>query len=101
MGLTAIGASSVFGILYPGVPDGRRFGFLMFRTFVAAGFALLANDQFEGALGILRPLAPGHPDSIDVRFLVGLAAIGASSQAESEEKKTPFWMRPSLHCGQF
>ena len=89
----------------------------MFRTFVAAAFALLAvpafaqsdsqshlssdpqvvharallaDDQFEEALGILRPLAPGHPDSIDVRFLVALAAIGASSQAESEEEKNAF-----------
>ena len=40
--------------------------------------ALVKGGRFHEALAILRPLAPGHPDQTDVRFLIGLAAIGAS-----------------------
>jgi len=43
--------------------------------------ALVQNGDFEQALTILRPLAPGHPDQTDVRVLVGLAAMAASERA--------------------
>lgn len=48
---------------------------------------LVESGQFTEALLALRPMVPDHPDQIDVRFLVGLAALGASQRpgaADSE-----------------
>ena len=51
------------------------------RTLVQAG-------RFEGALGILRPLARGRTGNTNASFLIGLAAIGASQQrGVSEERR--------------
>ena len=52
---------------------------------VKSARALVKGGQFHQALTILRPLAPDHPDQTDVRFLIGLAAIGASRQPGIEE----------------
>lgn len=50
--------------------------------------SLIENRRFDQALSILRPLLPGHPHQTDVRFLIGLAAIGAAGQAISRAHKT-------------
>lgn len=50
--------------------------------------SLVEGGRFDEALSVLRPLAPDHPDRTDVRFLIGLAAIGASGRTAREERKT-------------
>ena len=47
--------------------------------------ALVESGRFSEALAVLRPLAPDHPDRTDVLFLLGLAAIEASLQADTGE----------------
>lgn len=49
--------------------------------------ALIEGDRFTKALSILRPLAPGHPDRVDVLFLVGLAALGAAQLPETPKSE--------------
>ena len=51
---------------------------------------LIQRGQFDEALAVLRPLAPGHPDTTDVFFLIGLAAIKASGRVgeTKEEDRT-------------
>ncbi len=46
---------------------------------------LVEQGRYAEALDTLRPLAPDHPDQTDVRFLLGLGAIGAAVQAGTEE----------------
>ena len=48
---------------------------------------LLQNGRFNEALLILRPLAPKHPDFIDVHFLIGLAALRHSQLPSVAEEK--------------
>ena len=49
--------------------------------------ALVERERFAEALAILRPLVPDHPDQIDVRFLLGLAASrGSQERPELEEQ---------------
>ena len=45
--------------------------------------ALIEGDRYGKALSILRPLANGHPDQVDVLFLTGLAAMGAAQHPET------------------
>ena len=47
--------------------------------------ALVESGRFSEALAVLRPLAPDHPDRTDILFLLGLAAIEASRQADTGE----------------
>lgn len=47
---------------------------------------LVETGRFGEALSILRPLAPNHADRIDVLFLIGLAALGASRLAGTPEQ---------------
>ena len=62
---------------------------------------LFSDGRFDEAVDILRPLAPEHPDSIDVHFSVGLVAMGASGEADTEDERPSCWMSRSLHCGLF
>ena len=48
--------------------------------------ALVERQRFAEALQILRPLVPDHPDPIDVRFLLGLAASRGSQTSGVEEE---------------
>ena len=52
---------------------------------VESARTLVKSGRFHQALTVLRPLVPDHPDQTDVRFLIGLAAIGASRQAGTGE----------------
>jgi len=48
--------------------------------------ALIEHREPLKALKILRPLAPqNRPDSIEIRFLLGLAAIGEAGRMETDE----------------
>ena len=44
------------------------------------------RDRFAEALAILRPLVRDHPDPIDVRFLLGLAASRGSQESVVEDE---------------
>ena len=58
--------------------------------------ALIESGRFSEALAVLRPLAPDHPDRTDVLFLLGLAAIEASRQADTGKRNEPLCStRPS------
>ena len=48
---------------------------------------LVKRGRFDAALDMLRPLAPAHPDRIDIFFLVGLAAIEASRLRDEEAER--------------
>ena len=48
--------------------------------------ALVERERFAEALAILRPLVQDHPDPIDVRFLLGLAASRGSQTSGVEEE---------------
>ena len=47
---------------------------------VAGARALLELERFDEALYVLRNLPADHPDRTDIRFLIGLAAIGAAER---------------------
>ncbi|MGI9306054.1 MAG: surface lipoprotein assembly modifier [Gammaproteobacteria bacterium] len=48
---------------------------------------LIESARYRDALLILRPLAkPGRPDITDIRFLTGLAAMGAAASSPPEQK---------------
>ena len=49
--------------------------------------ALVERGRFDAALVVLRPLAPDHPDQTDVRFLIGLAAIGAATRPDTDDEQ--------------
>lgn len=49
--------------------------------------SLVESGRFGEALAILRPLAPRHPDRTDVRFLIGLAAIGAAERTPPGDRR--------------
>ena len=49
--------------------------------------ALIESGKPREALGLLRPIAPDHPDSTDVRFLVAIAAIAACADAPTETER--------------
>ena len=53
---------------------------------VNAARVLVERERFAEALAILRPLVPDHPDPIDVRFLLGLAASRGSQTSGLEEE---------------
>ena len=51
--------------------------------------ALLDTGRHQAALDILRPLAnPGRADITDIRFLIGLAGMGAAKQRTDPQHKT-------------
>lgn len=51
--------------------------------------ALVERGRFDEALVVLRPLASDHPDQTDVRFLIGLAGIGAATRPDiNDEQRT-------------
>lgn len=50
--------------------------------------ALVENKHFSEALNVLRSLPADHPDSIDILFLTGLAAMRLSAQMETEAERT-------------
>ena len=77
-----------FLLAVPAFADTDRRSHLSSDPQVNHARALFSDGRFDEALDILRPLAPGHPDSIDVHFLVGLAAMGASGEVDTEEEKT-------------
>ena len=55
---------------------------------VTSARALVNANEFDHALAILRSLDPDHPDRVDVLFLTGMAAIGASHgwEEDSDER---------------
>ena len=54
---------------------------------IAKAQALFKAGRFEEALAILRPLAAARPRHLDIRFQVGMAAIGASKKPDIAEAK--------------
>lgn len=49
--------------------------------------ALVERGRFDEALAALRILAPDHPDQTDVRFLIGLAGIGAATRPDTNDEQ--------------
>ena len=52
---------------------------------LAVAGALVQSGRFEEALSVLRPLAQDDPESTDILFLIGLAAIEASQRPGTAE----------------
>ena len=70
-------------------PDAQARSHLSSDPRVKSARALVKKGRYVEALGILRPLAKGHPDKTDVLFLIGLSAINASQRpGTGDEEKT-------------
>lgn len=54
---------------------------------IRAARGMVRSGRFREALRVLRPLVAAHPDQTDVRFLIGLAAMGASRRVRDEARK--------------
>ena len=49
--------------------------------------ALFKAGRFEDALGVLRPLAAAQPRQMEIRFFIGMAAIGAAQTRGVPEER--------------
>ena len=49
--------------------------------------ALFKAGRFEDALAVLRPLAAAQPRQMDIRFFIGMAAIGAAQTRGVPEER--------------
>ena len=60
--------------------------------------ALVELGQFDEALAVLRPLAPDHPDQTDVRFLIGLAGIGAATRPDTDDEQRTLLLAEAIEA---
>ena len=54
---------------------------------VGSARLLVEGGSFGEALAALRPLAPDRPDRTEIRFLIGLAAIGLAERTPEGERR--------------